>query len=173
VAIRGVVQTDAAINPGNSGGPLLDSNGRLIGVNTQIYSPSGASAGIGFSIPVDEVAWVVPELIKYGKVNRPALGVSLLPQQDADRFNLPEGAIITKVVEGGGAEKAGLRGFSRSWNGEIQVGDVIIGLGTTKIKSQDDLILVLEKYKVGDRVKVKFLREEKEKEVEITLGELR
>ena len=171
VAIRGVVQTDAAINPGNSGGPLLDSSGRLIGVNTQIYSPSGASAGIGFSIPVDEVTWVVPELIKYGKIKRPAIGVSLFDPQYAAQYGL-KGAVIEQLVENGPAEKAGLRGFMRDSDGNILVGDVIISVGDTQIKSNDDLILALEKYKVGDAVKVKFTRDEKTKETIVTLGEL-
>ena len=171
VAIRGVVQTDAAINPGNSGGPLLDSSGRLIGVNTQIYSPSGASAGIGFSIPVDEVAWVVPELIKYGKVKRPAIGVSLFDPQYAAQYGL-KGAVIGQTVEGGPAEKAGMRGFMRDSYGNIVVGDIITAVGPTEVKSNDDLILALEKYKVGDTVKVKYKRDDKTKETIVTLGEL-
>jgi S1-C subfamily serine protease len=104
--IRDVIQTDAAINPGNSGGPLLDSYGRLIGVNTMIYSPSGASAGIGFSIPVDEVNWVVSDLIKYGEVKRPKIGIELLPPQYAQNWGI-EGAMIMGIVPGGGAEQAG------------------------------------------------------------------
>ncbi|RME12519.1 MAG: 2-alkenal reductase, partial [Bacteroidetes bacterium] len=89
--IRGVIQTDAAINPGNSGGPLLNSSGSLIGVNTAIYSPSGASAGIGFSIPVDEVRWVVPELIKNGKIIRPSLGIDYASQTTARRLGVKKG----------------------------------------------------------------------------------
>jgi S1-C subfamily serine protease len=172
VAIRGVVQTDAAINPGNSGGPLLDSSGRLIGVNTQIYSPSGASAGIGFSIPVDEVAWVVPELIKYGKVKRPAIGVALFDQQQAKQYGL-EGAVIYQVTSDGPASKAGLRGFMRASDGSVVPGDIITAVGETKVLSNDDLILALEKYKIGDVVKVQYLREEKSKETIVTLGELK
>jgi S1-C subfamily serine protease len=173
VAIRGVVQTDAAINPGNSGGPLLDSSGRLIGVNTQIYSPSGASAGIGFSIPVDEVSWVVPELIKYGKIKRPAIGIQLFPQQEAKRYGMKDGAVVYQIVEGGPAEAAGLRGFMRNSNGEVLPGDIIIGIGDLKIASFDDLYLALEKYKIGDTVKVKYLRDDKAKETIVTLTELR
>lgn len=172
VPIRDVVQTDAAINPGNSGGPLLDSSGRLIGVNTQIYSPSGASAGIGFSIPVDEVAWVVPEIIKYGKVQRPALGVSLLQEYEAQQVGL-SGAIIAQTIPGGPAQKAGLKGFSKGNNGETLLGDIIIAIEDVKINSYSDLVLCLEKYKVGDKVSVKYKRNEKEYQVSVALGELR
>lgn len=172
--IRDVIQTDAAINPGNSGGPLLDSSGRLIGVNTQIYSPSGASAGIGFSIPVDEVNWVVPELIKYGKVKRPTLGVMSIHENDLYRMGIQnfEGAIISQVVENGPAEKAGIMGFTRAANGNVAIGDIIIGIGEEKVTSFDDLVLALEKYSVGNKVKVVFLRDENKKETIVTLGEL-
>lgn len=172
--IRGVVQTDAAINPGNSGGPLLDSSGRLIGVNTQIYSPSGASAGIGFSIPVDEVNWVVPELIKYGRVKRPTLGVALVNDNELQRMGVQnlEGAMVAQVVENGPAEKAGIKGFTRSVSGNVALGDVIVGLGEEKIASFDDLVLALEKYRVGDKVRVSYLRGENQKETIVTLGEL-
>jgi S1-C subfamily serine protease len=168
--IRDVIQTDAAINPGNSGGPLLNSSGRLIGVNTAIYSPSGASAGIGFSIPVDVVKWAVPDLIKYGKIQRPVLGVELNPnQQLADRMNL-KGALIINVTEGSGAEKAGLRGTSMDRNRDITLGDIITGIGDTEVRSNNDLILALEKYKVGDVISVKIRRDDKEKEVQIELS---
>lgn len=167
--IRDVIQTDAAINPGNSGGPLLNSSGRLIGVNTAIYSPSGASAGIGFSIPVDVVKWAVPDLIKYGKIQRPILGVELNPnQQLAKRMNL-EGALIINVTKGSGADKAGLRGTSMDRNRDITLGDVITGIGDVEVKSNNDLILALEKYKVGDLINVKIKRDDQEKEVQIEL----
>ncbi|MCB0645054.1 MAG: trypsin-like peptidase domain-containing protein [Saprospiraceae bacterium] len=173
--IRGVIQTDAAINPGNSGGPLLDSSGRLIGVNTQIYSPSGASAGIGFSIPVDEVNWVVPELIAYGKVKRPTLGVALVSENDLLRLGIqnPGGAYISEVVEHGPAAKAGLRGFMRSGNGNMMLGDIIVGVGDEKVANYGELVLSLEKYRVGDRVKVSYIRDNDKKETIVTLGELR
>jgi len=106
--IRDVIQTDAAINPGNSGGPLIDSNGRLIGVNTMIYSPSGASAGIGFSIPVDEVNWVVPDIIEFGEVRRPILGINLVAEQHTQRLKM-EGALILDIVPGSPAERYGLQ----------------------------------------------------------------
>ena len=125
IPIRDVIQTDAAINPGNSGGPLLDSSGRLIGVNTAIFSPSGAYAGIGFAIPVDTVAWVVPELIGKGVIERPTLGVELLSARLAQNLGL-EGAVIGRVLPGSGADRAGLRGTRRDAYGRIVLGDLIV-----------------------------------------------
>jgi len=152
--IYDVIQTDAAINPGNSGGPLLDSSGRLIGVNTAIYSPSGAYSGIGFSIPVDVVNIVVPDLIKYGRVNRPVMGIELVNQS---KVRVP-GAMISKVSEGSPAMRAGLRGLARSRNGSVLPGDLIIGIDNNKIGSNNDLIETLEKYKVGDMINVSIDR---------------
>ena len=168
--IRDVIQTDAAINPGNSGGPLLNSSGRLIGVNTAIYSPSGASAGIGFSIPVDEVKWAVPDLIKFGEIQRPVLGVSLnTNQQAADRLGI-EGALIINVTPGGGAQKAGLKGTSQAKNGDINLGDIIVGVNGVNITSNNDLILALEKYKEGEMVKIKVKREDKILDFDVSLS---
>ncbi len=166
--IRDVIQSDAAINPGNSGGPLLNSSGELIGVNTAIYSPSGASAGIGFSIPVDVVKWAVPDLIKYGKINRPSLGIEVANAQTTQRLGL-RGALITHVIEGSAAEQAGLQPTYRDRNGRIRLGDAIIGINAEKVESSNDLQLILEKYKIGDNVKVKLLREEREQEVVVKL----
>ncbi len=167
--IRDVIQTDAAINPGNSGGPLLDSGGRLIGVNTMIYSPSGASAGIGFSIPSDEVNWVVSDLIAYGQVKRPRIGIELLPQQYADDWEV-KGAMIMGLVPGGGAEKAGLKALEQTAEGEIVFGDIITKVDQHQITSNNDLFLILEKYKAGVRIDVTFLRDGKEKRSTVTLG---
>ncbi len=167
--IRDVIQTDAAINPGNSGGPLLDSSGRLIGVNTMIYSPSGASAGIGFSIPVDEVNWVVSDLIKYGKLKRPVLGVELLPTQYAQNWGV-EGAMILSLTANGGAAKAGLKALNRNNSGEIIFGDIITAINNQKVTSNNDLILTLEKYNPGEKVKVEFLRDNNLRQVMVTLG---
>jgi len=168
IPIRDVIQSDAAINPGNSGGPLLNSSGELIGVNTAIYSPSGASAGIGFSIPVDVVKWVVPDLIQYGKVNRPTLGVELANAQTTQRLGL-KGALITHVSEGSAAEKAGLQPTYRDRSGRIRLGDSIIAINGEVVESSNDLILILEKYKAGDNVKVKILREDRETELTLRL----
>ncbi len=164
IPIQDVIQTDAAINPGNSGGPLLDSGGRLIGVNTAIYSPSGASAGIGFSIPVDVVRWVVPDLIRYGRIQRPIIGVELTrPLRNI------EGAAIYRVSPNGPAARAGLQGLSQDRMGGIILGDVIIGLNGEKIASSNDLILSLEKYKAGDTVELVVERNNDRRRVEVTL----
>ena len=174
-AIRDVIQTDAAINPGNSGGPLLDSNGRLIGVNTQIYSPSGASAGIGFSIPVDEVNWVVPDLIRYGEVRRPVLGVSILPAQYSEGMGV-EGIMIAEVVKGGPAEKAGLKAITQDGRGNFTKGDVIKAVNSVKVVNYNDLVLALEKYKPGEKVNLTIERNGSDKKIEIVLassGEIR
>ena len=166
--IEGVIQTDAAINPGNSGGPLLDGAGRLIGVNTQIISPSGAYAGIGFAVPVDTVNRIVPELIKHGKLIRPGFGVSLVPDAIARRWGI-NGVIIGKVGRGSGAERAGLRGVRETVAGRIDLGDVIVGVEGKPVETMDDLMSVMEKYKVGDRVKVDVLRNNKRITVDVTL----
>ncbi|GJM34856.1 MAG: 2-alkenal reductase [Saprospiraceae bacterium] len=164
IPIRDVIQTDAAINPGNSGGPLLDSSGRLIGVNTAIYSPSGASAGIGFSIPVDVVRWVVPELIAYGKIKRPSLGVELTrPLRDI------EGALVYEVIPGSSAEKAGIQPTLINRYGQVRLGDIIISMNDVPIKSNNDLILELEKYKPGDVVRLGLMREDQEIEIRLPL----
>jgi len=167
--IRDVIQTDAAINPGNSGGPLLDSRGRLIGVNTMIYSTSGASAGIGFSIPVDEVNWVVADLITYGEVRRPILGVELLPPQYAQNWGV-EGAMIMGLSPGKGAEKAGLKALKQTSSGEIIFGDIIREVDGKKVQNNNDLFLILEKYKAGDKVKVTYVRDKDTRSVDVILS---
>jgi S1-C subfamily serine protease len=151
--IRNVIQTNAAINPGNSGGPLLDSAGRLIGVNTAIYSPSGASAGIGFAIPVDEVNRVVPQLIRSGKVTRPSLGVQLASDQIMQQLD-QKGALIMNVVPDSPAAKAGLKPTRKDGQGHLQLGDIIVGVDDTKIESANDVFAALESHKAGDTVKL-------------------
>lgn len=168
IPIRDVIQSDAAINPGNSGGPLLNSSGELIGVNTAIYSPSGASAGIGFSIPVDVVKWVVPDLIQFGKINRPTLGIELANAQTVQRLGL-RGALITHVTEGSAAARAGLQSTFRDRNGHIRFGDAIVAINGEKVESANDLVLILEKYKAGDNIKATILRDDKEQEVQLRL----
>ena len=165
--IRDVVQTDAAINPGNSGGPLLDSAGRLIGVNTAIYSPSGAYAGIGFAIPEHSVRWVVPDLIRYGRVNRPTLGVELAPEQWNRQLDV-EGAVIVRVEPGSGADRAGLRPLQQSRR-RVILGDVIQSVDGKPVTSNGDLLLVLEEKKAGDVVRVGILREGRRQEVQVRL----
>lgn len=166
--IEGVIQTDAAINPGNSGGPLLDSAGRLIGVNTQIISPSGAYAGIGFAVPVDTVNRIVPELIKHGKRIRPGLGVSLVPDALARRWGI-KGLVIAKVARGGSADRAGLRGVREAAGGRIELGDILVAVEGTPVETVDELLDVLERFKVGDRVRVEVIRDNKRLSVDVTL----
>lgn len=170
--IQGVIQTDAAINPGNSGGPLLDSAGRLIGVNTAIFSPTGASAGIGFAIPVDTVNRVVPELIGYGKVVRPGLGVQVAEDQLAQELGV-KGVLVVEVVPGSAAAKAGIRATRRDAFGRVRLGDVIVAIDGKKTESVNDLFLVLEQYKVGETVSVAVLRDRRRQELKVALEELK
>jgi S1-C subfamily serine protease len=169
-AIRGVIQTDAAINPGNSGGPLLDSAGRLIGVNTAIYSPSGAYAGIGFAIPVDEVNRVVPRLIRDGKLVRPALGIQAAPPQLHATLGLPKGVAVLGVAPRGAAEAAGVKPFQRGAGGEIIAGDVITSLGGRPVTSLDSLLEALEQHQPGETVKMTVQRAGKPVELSVRLG---
>jgi S1-C subfamily serine protease len=170
IPIRGVVQTDAAINPGNSGGPLLDSSGRLIGVNTAIVSPSGAYAGIGFAIPVDAVNEMVPRLISQGSIKRPGLGVVLWPDSLARRWGR-RGAIIRDVASGSSAEKAGLRASAAAREG-IVLGDVIVGLDDTAITDLSDLSVALAKHEVGETVSLTILRGRQTMKLDVTLQSL-
>ena len=166
--IEGVIQTDAAINPGNSGGPLLDSSGRLIGVNTQIVSPSGAYAGIGFAVPVDTVNRIVPELIKHGKLIRPGLGVSLVPDAMARRWGI-KGLILGKVSKGGAADRAGLKGARETVTGRVELGDIVVAVGGKPVTTVDELMDVMEDHKVGDHVAVEILRGNRRQQVMVTL----
>jgi S1-C subfamily serine protease len=149
--IRDVVQTDAAINPGNSGGPLLDSSGRLIGVNTAIYSPTGASAGIGFAVPVDTVNRLVPQLIRYGKAIQPGIGIVALADRWARQLGV-EGVIVQEVVPGGPAARAGIEGLRQNRRGRIALGDVIVAVDGTPIDDLDDLLHRFEAAGVGKDV---------------------
>jgi S1-C subfamily serine protease len=170
-SIRGVIQTDAAINPGNSGGPLLDSAGRLIGVNTQIASPSGASAGIGFAIPVDEVNRIVPRLIRDGRFVRPSIGVSAAPANVHRALNLPRGVAIVQVGASSPAQKAGLLAFRRSGpRGEIISGDVITAVNDEPVNDMDDMLTLLERRQPGDSVTLTVWREGKTRKQVVVLG---
>jgi S1-C subfamily serine protease len=166
--IAGAIQTDAAINPGNSGGPLLDSQGRLIGINTAIYSPSGAYAGIGFAVPVDTVSRLVPEILEHGKVTKPGLGVQVASSSLAGRLDI-EGALVLTVVPGGPAQKIGLRPTMRDGAGRLMLGDILVRLGEQRLKNADDLFKAMDTYKVGDKVQIEFLRDGKVQTVETTL----
>ena len=166
--ITNVIQTDAAINPGNSGGPLLNSQGRLIGVNTMIYSPSGASAGIGFAIPVNTVKEVVPELIEHGRLVRPVLGIAVAPDHWAQQIGIA-GVPILRVEPNSPAQAAGLVGAQRNSWGQISLGDVIVGIDDKPTPNDDQLLAALEDYKPGDSVNVSIARNGKLLTLAITL----
>ncbi len=158
--IEGLIQTDAAINPGNSGGPLLDSSGRLIGVNTAIYSPSGAYAGIGFAIPVDAVNRLVPRLI-YGKVDGPALGIVLLPPEVSRavaRQTGFAGVIVREVTPNSSADDAGVKPTRISENDEIDLGDLIVAIDDTRVRTTEDLFDFLDEHDVGDQIVITVIR---------------
>ena len=163
VTIHDMIQTDAAINPGNSGGPLLDSSGHLIGMNTMIYSRSGSSAGVGFAVPVAFIKRIVPQLIQYGKVIRPGVGITVLTAgQKYYLLGDADGVIIDQVVRGGPAARAGLRGGRHLPGGRYAPGDMIVGVDGHAVKDFDDLFNALDLYKVGDSVTVKIKRDGKE-----------
>jgi len=166
--IRDVIQTDAAINPGNSGGPLLDSRGRLIGVNSAIYSPSGGSAGIGFAVPVDTVARLIPQLIQHGRPIQPGIGVSLLPDHITSRLGL-EGVVLYEIVRDGPAHRAGLEGLRTSRSGRIIAGDRIVAVDGEPVRSGDDLMHLFENAGVGSRVTLQVIGEGQERQVALTL----
>lgn len=166
--IQGVIQTDAAINPGNSGGPLLDSNGRLIGMNTAIFSPSGAYAGIGFAVPVDTIGRMVPEILKFGKVTKPGIGVSIASRAVTRRLNI-DGVLILSITPGSPAEKIGLQPTRRAPHGGVVLGDILIRVDGQKLKDVDDLFRYLDRKEVGDKVTLEYLREQEVKKAEVTL----
>jgi putative serine protease PepD len=159
--IEGAIQTDASINPGNSGGPLLDSHGRMIGINSQILSPSGASAGVGFAVPVNIAKRIVPQLLKSGEVRRPKLGIGtrdVQPLKSQLDLPVPDGVIILQVAPGQAAANAGLRGVTQTENGDFAIGDIILGMDGEKIANTDDLYRLLDKHQVGDTVQLQILR---------------
>eukprot|EP00560_Eucampia_antarctica_P000868 CAMPEP_0197834290 /NCGR_PEP_ID=MMETSP1437-20131217/21913_1 /TAXON_ID=49252 ORGANISM="Eucampia antarctica, Strain CCMP1452" /NCGR_SAMPLE_ID=MMETSP1437 /ASSEMBLY_ACC=CAM_ASM_001096 /LENGTH=521 /DNA_ID=CAMNT_0043438861 /DNA_START=94 /DNA_END=1659 /DNA_ORIENTATION=+ len=152
--ISNVIQTDAPINPGNSGGPLLDSKGKLIGMNTSIFSPSGASAGIGFAIPVDTVQYIVETLIRDGKIVRPVMGISYMQSSQAKALGISKGVLVLAVPPNSPAAKAGMKGTRRTESGLIEIGDIIIKIEDEDIKTEADLINSLESFKPGDEIRV-------------------
>jgi S1-C subfamily serine protease len=167
--LHGAIQTSAAINPGNSGGPLLDSAGRLIGMNTSIISPSGTFAGIGFAIAVDEINGVVPQLIRHGKVVRPRLGVQLAEDQLTRQLGIDQGALILKVVPGSPAAAAGLLETRRDQAGNIVLGDVIVAMDGQAIARSLDLFTALEQHQAGDTVTLTIVRNQQRQDVKVTL----
>lgn len=168
--IRNVIQTDAAINPGNSGGPLLNSLGQLIGVNTAIYSPSGGSAGIGFAIPVNTVIDVIPQLISYGRLFRPVIGIELASDRWARRYRI-KGVPVVRVFEGLPAAEAGMIGAWRNSRGDILLGDVIVGIDGSSVTSNDDYLGLMEQRKPGDRVVIHTERAGEKQQFELRLAE--
>ncbi len=166
-----LIQTDAAINPGNSGGPLLDSAGRLIGINTAIFSPSGAYAGIGFAVPVDTVNRVVPQLIAKGQYIRPTLGINVdqdINQQVMQQLDL-EGVLVLRVEPNSAAERAGLQATSMDQDGDIIPGDVILSIDGEEIEDVNALLSVLDQYNIGDPVKLEIWRLGQQLDVEVIL----
>ncbi len=168
VTIRDMVQTDAAINPGNSGGPLLDSSGRLIGMNTMIYSQSGSSAGIGFAVPVNVIARVVPQIIKGGKPDRVGLGIIIDPSQELERRYRIRGLIVQEVPKSSPAAKAGLRGLTQTARG-MALGDVIVGIDGEPIASYDDFYNIVDRHQPGDKVKLQVQRDKERLELTVEL----
>ena len=166
--VAGVIQTDAAINPGNSGGPLLDSSGRLIGVNTAIISGSGSSAGIGFAVPVDVVNKVVPQLIAKGKYPRPGIGIVVVDDQIAASMGVV-GVVIDRVVPGSEADRAGLEGIDYRMR---TLGDVIVAVEDQPIASTEDFVRILQRFAIGQSVRMQLQRGEALREVKVTIMDI-
>ena len=172
--IEGAIQTDASINPGNSGGPLLDSRGRMIGINSQILSPSGSSAGVGFAVPVGIAKRVVPQLLQNGAVRRPKLGISTRDVETIrNQVDLPvnDGVLIVQVARGSGAASAGLRGIQQTEMGDIELGDIIVGVDSDRVANSDDLFRVLDKHQIGETVQVQIWRNGRRMGVPVRLSE--
>jgi S1-C subfamily serine protease len=175
------IQTDAAINPGNSGGPLLNSRGDVIGINTMIASSVGQSAGIGFAIPVNAAKAVLNDLVTYGRVRRPSLGIRSLPigPELGDELGLPAdyGLLILQVIPGGSADEAGLRaGNQRAYLGNMPImvgGDLIVGINGERIEDEQDLAHAMNNLKAGDTITVSVWRGKKKMDIKVTLQEVR
>lgn len=171
VTIKDMIQTDASINPGNSGGPLLDSSGKLLGMNTMIFTTSGANAGIGFAVPFMTIKRVVPQIIKTGRAQQIGLGISLLQPSDAAyiaRAYGIKGVIIKAVAENSPAAKAGLKGLSQNSDG-VYLGDVILSIDGKPVANYNDLYTELDSHNPGDKVNVKIKRDQKEITVPVEL----
>ncbi len=173
--IRDVIQTDAAINPGNSGGPLLDSSGRLIGINSAIFSPSGASAGISFAVPIDTVTRLVPQLIRYGRIKQPGIAGATLVSDAIARSNGIEGVAVYQVEEGSPADQSGLGGITFTRSRRPRLGDVIVAVDGKKVRGQEDLFEAFEAAGVGATVKLSVAngRADKRREIRVKLYDVR
>jgi S1-C subfamily serine protease len=169
--VRGLIQTDAAINPGNSGGPLLDSAGRLIGINTAIFSTSGTFSGIGFAVPVDVINRVVPRLIAHGRFVRPVIGIRTDDAVSRPLLNQlgVEGVLVLGVTPGSPAEAAGLVGTQIGPAGELVPGDIIQRVDDAAVADRGELSQILERYRVGDAVRLGLVRNDREIEVSVQL----
>jgi S1-C subfamily serine protease len=173
VKINDMIQTDAAINMGNSGGPLLDSSGRLIGMNTVIFSTSGSSAGLGFAVPADTIKVIVPQLIQHGKVIRPGLGIGIVPDNMKKRIiGEGKGIIVSYVDDKGSAAKAGIKGMTQDQFGRTYLGDIILNVDGQDVNTQDDIYQILDKHRIGDEIMVKYRREGKTLAAKIKLQAL-
>jgi S1-C subfamily serine protease len=173
--IEGAIQTDASINPGNSGGPLLDSHGRVIGINSQILSPSGVSAGVGFAIPVNIAKRIVPQLVSFGSVRRPKLFISsrdVAMLRGQVELPVSEGVIVWEVGLGGAAANAGLHGLTQTENGDVELGDIIVSIEGEKVGNGDDLARIMDKHQLGDMVRVEVLRNSKRITIPVHLTEV-
>jgi S1-C subfamily serine protease len=166
--IRDVIQTDAAINPGNSGGPLLDSSGRLIGVNTAIFSPSGAFSGIGFAVPVDTVARLIPQLITHGRIAQAGIGVTLIPEGYNAQLDV-DGVAIADVFPDGPAARAGLQGAQVTRARRVILGDRIVAVDGKAVKSEDDLRDSFEAAGIGSTVTLTVVRDSSRRDVRVPL----
>ena len=166
--IQDVIQTDAAINPGNSGGPLIDTSGCVIGVNTAIYSTSGANTGVGFAIPAEVVRNSVEQIVANGRVVRPWLGLAFAPDQSSEVLGV-KGILVLNAKDGGPASKAGLRGSSRDAYGRLVLGDVIVGLNGKEVANSNDLYRVLNKSKAGETLDLEVLRENAKEHINVVL----
>ena len=169
--IQGVIQTDAAINPGNSGGPLLDSAGLVIGLNTAIFSPSGTNSGIGFAVPIDPIRWIVPQLIRNGKVERVGMGISIWDDSITARMGL-QGVLVRTVTEGGPAEKAGIHPTVFEGPDQARPGDLIVSVNGKPVRSSIDLFRILDQFKAGDTITATVRYKGTSRDVSVTLAVL-
>ncbi|HYY42512.1 MAG TPA: PDZ domain-containing protein, partial [Pyrinomonadaceae bacterium] len=168
--IEGAIQTDASINPGNSGGPLLDSSGRMIGINSQILAPAGGSVGVGFAVPVSIAKRVVPQLIKNGAVVRPKLGISSFDVRSLQvRLPVADGVMVYQLDPNGPAAAAGLHGVQQGYDGDVVLGDIITGIDGEKVADKDDLFRILDKHQVNDTISVEILRDGRRSNVPVRL----